>query len=269
MKLQFLTPAYRGLEGCHPEFIKSRDAVMGVEAQEAFKAAGITGIDFCYLPKVSALPIARCLLTAVALAKGAEITFWVDDDIAWRWQDVLMAIKSGLPIVGFPCLHKPDETGQPGTTLNYDVLGDEPICDPDKDWRQVQMIGTGAMLVRSYVYETMKKRRPHFIKIDFEHQLKELDIRSHTYDFFPSQVRDVRGFSCYVGEDVGFCMEADAAGFPVIMYCRSVTTHYRAITPEFPDNCGSYCNYLWVREAVREGRLNYTLPAHPSRVAVE
>jgi hypothetical protein len=221
---------------------------------QVLNSVGITSIVWRYLEWCSMLPLARNMLVAVALAEKADITFWIDDDIWTRVEDLATLINSRLPIVGMPCLHKPDEKGEVHFRLNYDIFDGDPVVDVEKDWRSVRMVGTGALLVRSEVYLAMQKRQQHFIKPDFTKQLPTLDVEPHLYDYFITGPRHMKGKVYYCGEDVGFCHDAAAVGYPTFMYCSGLTAHFAR------NGFGAMCDYRLIREQVLTGKANVELP---------
>jgi len=251
MRLIGLVPALRGIDGCHPEYHNAKMRLFN--SMDQLNAVGVTEMKFRHVEYCSMLGLARNLLVAVALSEDADITFWVDDDVWFRVEDLCAAIASRLPIVGFPCFHKPENDGQVHFRLNYDIFDNEPIVEVDKDWRHVKMVGTGAMMVRSEVYRAMQRRAPSFTKPDFEAQMQPLVLGPHLYDYFPIGVREHKDKRYYCGEDVGFCYEAGAAGYPVHLYCAGVTAHMRG-------QFGAICDYRAIREQVRTGAARVSLP---------
>ncbi len=252
MRLVGLIPALHGVEGCHPQHKAAKQRFLSPQAQQMLFDVGITEVKFRHVEHCSMLPLARNLLVSVALAEDADYTLWVDDDIWFRIEDIVAGIASTLPIVAYPCFHKPDPDGTAHFRLNYDIFDNEPIIDIEKDWRQVRMCGTGLMLVKAEVYHAMKKRTVQFTKPDFESQLQPLNLAPHLYDYFPGGPRELRGKVYYCGEDVGFCAEASASGYPVFMYCNGITAHMRG-------QYGATCDYKFIREQVRLGKAQFSL----------
>lgn len=255
MKLMVLCPAGRGRDGC-VEHHKSAIESMRTVGRSALMSVGISHVELRYLEFCSMLPLARNLLAAIALAESADITFWVDDDIWFRTEDLVTAIASQLPIVGLPCLHKPDQNGEMHFNLNYDIFDNEMTVDPDKDWRPVRMIGTGMMIVRTEVYRAMQRRAVKFKKPDFTKQMPNINVEPELYDYFKAGPREMKGSTYYCGEDVGFCHDAAAVGYPTFMYCSGVTGHFSRA------GFGAMCDYWAIREAVRAGSAKVDLLYH-------
>jgi hypothetical protein len=254
MRLVGLIPALHGVEGCHPAHKDAKQRLL--QMGEALASVGITQVRFRHVEHCSMLPLARDLLVSLALAEEADYTLWVDDDIWFRVEDIVAGIASTLPIVAYPCFHKPEPDGTMHFRLNYDIFEGEPIIDADKEWRQVRMCGTGLMLVKTEVYRAMQKRTVQFTSPDFEARMLNqygLTVGPHLFDYFVSGPRDMRGKVYFCGEDVGFCAEASAAGYPVFMYCSGITAHMRG-------QFGATCDYRAIREQVRQGTAQVSLP---------
>jgi hypothetical protein len=185
------------------------------------------GVDhhliFEFVDGMSLLPWARSLNIAACLGQGADYIFIVDDDVWFRREDIASAIKSDLPIVGFPVFLKTEDINC--RTLNYSVLPGDKFVDPDKDFRHVARIGTGAMLVKAEVFRALQKTRPFFLCEGFQSMRPEFKIQENCYDYFPTGVRDLDGAPRYIGEDYGFCMEAASVGYPAFAHGTSVTAH--------------------------------------------
>lgn len=260
MKLVGLVPAFHGVEGAHPDHKLAKERMLShPDALAQLKAVGIETVLFRHIERCSMLPMARSLLVAIALAEDADYVLWVDDDIWWRVEDVCAAVASKLPIVGFPCFHKPEPDGSRPFRLNYDIFDGEAVVETDKDWRHVLMIGTGLMLVKTEVFRAQQRVAQKFIKPDFE-AICPADIQPHVtrnmYEYFSGGVRPMKGDNYYCGEDVIWCMDADKVGYPVMMYCRGVTAHMlRGST------LGSLCDYARIREDVRVGLAGELLTA--------
>lgn len=241
------TPS-RDFKKAHPEYIRARDHLLKnglAMPKQQYQ------IRFVPVEGLSLLPMARSLLASACLAFGADYIFMVDDDIFFRSEDIRAAILSDLPIVGFPCLLREEESPDNGPkthTLNYSVFPDEPQIMPDKDWRQIAAIGTGAILIKREVFIAMQRHRPWFRSDMWVDTFKEAgyDVDPHTYDYFPTGVRELRGSPRYVGEDYGFCHEAQTAGYPIYLYGSSVTCHFHG-------SHGVLCDYASVRDLARKG----------------
>ena len=234
----------RSAKGQHPD---------SVRAVENFRKHGVPigeehFIQSEYTDGMSLIPWARSLNIAACLAQKADYIFIVDDDVWWRREDVAAAIKPQLPIVGFPVMLK---TQDPKTrTLNYSVFPGEPWVDPDKEFRHVPRIGTGAMLVKAEVFHALQKRRPWFAAKGYNAMRPELPIQDHTYDYFPVGVRDIDGTQAYVGEDYGFCIEAASAGYPSFASGTSITAHMIA-----GETDGYLCDMRQVRALRASGKV--------------
>lgn len=253
MKLVGLVPAFQGVEGCHPAHKQAKDAMLNNPAAiMQLKAVGIDTVVFRHIERCSMLPMARSLLVAIALAEGADYVLWVDDDIWWRVEDVCEAVRSKLAIVGFPCFHKPEPDGTRQFKLNYDILDNDPIVEPDLDFRHVLMIGTGAMVVKAEVFRAQQRVAKKFRKDEFVAMCPpHLPVADNLYEYFRCGVTRMKGDDYYCGEDVSWCLDADKVGYPTFMYCRSVTAHMLRGTEN-----GSLCDYLQIREDVRQGLVD-------------
>lgn len=253
LKLLGLVPAYHGVENAHPDHRRAKDRMLNhQDALMQLKAVGIDHIVFRHIERCSMLPMVRSLLAAIALAEDADYIFWVDDDIWWRVEDVCEAVRSDLPIVGFPCFHKPEPDGRREFKLNYDILDGDPVVDPDKDWRHVLMIGTGAMVVKAEVFRAQQRVTKKFRKDEFVALCPPgMPVVEHLYEYFDCGVREMKGDAFYCGEDVAWCLDVAKLGYPTFMYCRSVTAHMLR-----GSEYGSLCDYLKIREDVRAGVAN-------------
>lgn len=198
---------------------------------------------------MSLVPWARNLNVAACLAHGADYIFIVDDDVWFRREDIASAIEADLPIIGMPVMLKtPDPKSR---TLNYSVFPGEKWIDPDKDWRHVPRIGTGAMLVKAEVFYALQKRRPWFQASGYASFRPELPIEKHTYDYFPVGVRELDGMQAYVGEDYGFCIEAEGAGYPTFAHGTSMTAHMVAGEAD-----GYLCDMVDIRRRAKAGQID-------------
>lgn len=201
-----------------------------------------------FVDGMSLLPWARSLNIAGCLSQQPDYIFIIDDDVWFRREDIVSAIQSGLPIVGFPVMLKTQDLSV--RTLNYATFPGEPFIDPDKDFRQVARIGTGAMLVKAEVFYALQKTRPFFQCEGFQSMRPHLPIQQHCYDYFPTGVRDLDGVPVYIGEDYGFCMEAMDAGYPTFAHGMSVTAHMID-----GHNDGYLCDMVDMRGRVRRGEI--------------
>jgi hypothetical protein len=243
-RLMTLTPSFKGYQHAHSKHREAAHAMHHAEIKGRMAAAGISHYAHRYMNGCSMLPLARSLLAATALAFEADYIFWADDDIFWRAEDVISAVQSGLPIVGFPCFHKPEDDGQVHFRLNYDPLDGDEYVEKEKDWRQVLMVGTGAMLVKAEVFHALKRTRPHFQNPEYAKAFPNINAGPHLHDYFPTGVRDLHGIPVFCGEDVSFCLEADKVGYPVMLHGNSVTIHCRG-------DLGAICDYAAIRRDVR------------------
>jgi hypothetical protein len=202
-----------------------------------------------YTDGMSLIPWARSLNVAAALAHDPDYIFIIDDDVWFRKEDIASAIESKLPIVGLPVMLKTQDIRT--RTMNYAVFPGDPFIDLEKDFRHIPRIGTGALLVKAEVFHALKKTRPWFHADGYAKMRPDLPkIQENVYDYFPCGVQDVDGKPRYVGEDYGFCIEANKVGYPTYQHNFSMTAHMILGEPD-----GYLCDMLQMRRMAAEGKM--------------
>lgn len=222
-------------------------------AVDDFLRRGCLGLEFDhrtqveYVDFMTILPWARAMSVAACLAHGADWIVIADDDVWFRSHDIASSINNGLPITGFavPLRSSNEDTA----VMNYTVFTGEKLVDPDKDWRHIVAIGCGALVVKRDVFLAMQKHRPKFTPGAFAKKYGDLPIADHLYDYFPMGVRDLEGQPHYVGEDYGFCFEAQKAGYPIFLNGTAVTAHM------FGETKGLRLDYKEIREHCRTAQI--------------
>lgn len=131
--------------------------------------------------KQTILEIGRHRLVLQAMAIKAEYILWVDSDMTFQYDSLARLVDSGKDIIGCQALMR----CPPHASNTYDFEQKQVIYP--ENIQEVKYIGTGFLLVRTKVFETIGK--PYF---------------KTTYNDGDWQ-----------GEDLNFCDRARAAGFKI------------------------------------------------------
>lgn len=177
---------------------------------DAFREANIS-VTFGFVMNESLITRARNDLAAEFLATNCDYLLWLDSDHAFEASDILKMFKSDKDIIGAVC---------PKKSINWDLVrqaakadlqnleyftgnfatqfveGDYEF-DPNKPL-EVKNIGTGIMLVKRNVFETLKD---HVQTYRSNTSVDESKNGKVIYEFFATTIIDDQLYS----EDYYFC----------------------------------------------------------------
>jgi hypothetical protein len=143
----------------------------------------------------------RNALTQAAMDFGADWVLWVDDDIAFRAEDVFRLIAHDKDIVAGAAQKRTHKWAEPGA-----IMFDGDLIREDNGLIKARRVGTGFLLVRGDVFRRMADEglAPEYKTRDGAHG----DMTMRKWFWFDV---DTDGFD--VGEDYYFCNQASQLGY--------------------------------------------------------
>ncbi|MDA1051522.1 MAG: hypothetical protein O3C40_13720 [Planctomycetota bacterium] len=154
----------------------------------------------------SAIDQGRCQMASDALADGFEATFWIDTDIGFEADDVERLLAHDAPIVAATYPQK----GRRALTCHVLPGTEQLVFGEQGGLTEVLYVGTGFLLVRREVYETMQQRL-------------ELPICNERFDgrplvpYFLPMLREDGAGHWYLAEDFAFCERARRCGYHIML----------------------------------------------------
>ena len=137
--------------------------------------------------KTSLVPVGRTRAVRKALAARADSILFVDSDMIFPPNTLEILVKHDKPVIGATASSR---RHQQLTHIEMDGSSPKTLTDKDTGCREVKRTGTGVILIKREVFDTMKE--PYF-RIQYE------DDGSH------------------IGEDFYFCDCARKNGFPIFI----------------------------------------------------
>lgn len=156
------------------------------------------------------LALARSIITARAMSRGADKIFFIDDDIGWVPEDFWRLTAKGGIVVGFYPL-PPRQLGMDATlskqvTMSVRLFDDQPGLARDAGDTAVYGAGLGFACVDREIFEGLKETVRKFRRDGLTDAEND-----ELYDYFsPASHTDV-----WYGEDFAFCLRARAAGHTI------------------------------------------------------
>lgn len=154
----------------------------------------------------SAIDQGRCQMASDASADGFDATFWIDADIGFTADDVERLLAHDVPIVAATYPQK----GRRALTCHVLPGTEQLVFGEQGGLLEVLYVGTGFLLVRREVYETMG-------------QQLELPVCNERFPgrplvpyFLPMLRADGPGH-WYLAEDFAFCERARQCGFHIML----------------------------------------------------
>ncbi|MDP5103287.1 MAG: hypothetical protein NWP98_05125 [Erythrobacter sp.] len=235
--LMVATPLYGGAEA---DYLRS---VVGLTG--AAERAGVP-CAFAWLSNNAVIDRARNVLAAVFLQSDATHLVFVDGDIGFEPEALLdlisrMQSDDRLAVIGAPCpkrrinwslvasaAAKGLAQGEPAVLEKYSGIFALDPLDPQANFRvdaplELARVGTGLMVVRRDVIETLCARHP-----DLRYAADALDRESglagdHLTALFQPMIDPASGHM--LSDDYAFCYRVRAAGFRIWLAPWMRTTH--------------------------------------------
>ena len=186
MKIMFATPTYKGITD--PDFLDSLEATVTLCQAKGYETefALITGC--CYVQE------ARNKLVKQFIDSGADVLFFLDDDISWPAEAAIRLIEMPDDMVAGVYPLKQAVPEFPGV-IHTDV-SHYPVVRAD-GCISAAGVPTGFLRIRRNVIERMINAYPDQKYTDY----KDGASTETLHDLFPQGVRNGR----WVGEDYAFC----------------------------------------------------------------
>ena len=214
MRVVICTPCYSGKTAC-----AFTDSLIGTVTSppDGWQAAWAKHIGS---PN---LPMARAIVTAQAMAWGADRLFFIDDDISWDPIAFWGVVTQPRPIISgaYPMYTKVIDINRPlkeQVKVCYRPLKDEPT-DLGGGIERVFGTGFGWICIDRSVFEALK---PTTRKMEKEPLGDAVNVE--LFDYFngaPEREGDE-----HLGEDFAFCRRARNAGFDVLVDKNIPLTHH-------------------------------------------
>jgi hypothetical protein len=204
------TPMYGGV--CHGYFMKS---VMGLVMKLTYKGYKVTFND---LYNESLINRARNTLTELFLRSDADYLLFIDGDEGFNADGVIDMIDTDLDIIGaavpmkainWANVEKAAELKKPdlkrfGSYVNINFVNRQDlhkVADNPKKPLEVKNIGTGLLLIKRNVFETMKEHVGKYKSDQLD--LGGIKKGEYIYDFWKTQVDPEE--ERLLSEDYYFC----------------------------------------------------------------
>lgn len=171
-------------------------------------------IQLVHMSGCSIITRARNSLVNQFMESDCTDFLFIDADIRFKADDVirLLALSSGKDVVAGPYPRRAKDQ-MFFCDIAYNEHGGVELTE--EGLMRVDRIGTGFMLVRRHVFETLKEQHPEWkYWVDVEN--------THHYAFFDFAVTP----EGYIGEDYLFCDRARAAGFGIYIDTNINLGHY-------------------------------------------
>ena len=226
--LAFATPAYLATVSC------SYVASLTCSVVDLDKLGIRTKL--LWLTHCSLLPRARNALVAQFMASDFTHMLFVDGDISWPRDAVLKLLRYDLPLVGIAGLRRGGDAKPCIRPLSEENNSVE--YDRETGLVRVGAVGTGFMMIRRDVFETMERAYPNLKLPAGEEMAPETD--EHYYGFF--------NLSLGESEDFAFCQRYRAVGGEVYVDPRISLKHQGHTVYE-----GALTDYMKFPELDEEG----------------
>lgn len=205
----FLLPCYGGqvTESCFYSFLKFA------------KYAETTGIEYIVATHThtSLISLGRSIMLSQAVQDVPEWThvMWVDADIEWEPEHIMMLLAEDKDIIGgpYPCKTYPLKH----TSASKPIKGGEET----DSLIETYYVATGFMMIKRHVCEAMMKHYEDELK--FRYSTKTHGSRKFVDLFAP--IIEADNNDLYLTEDYAFCKRAKQIGFQVYMSKRFQLGH--------------------------------------------
>ncbi len=237
VRLMVATPLYGGAEA---------DYLRGVIGLVALAEKRGVAANFAFVSNNASINAARNLLAGVFLASDATHLLFCDGDIGFVPEQVLdlVALAQGddrLAVIGAPCpkrrvnwtlvaaaAAKGLAQGNPAELERYSGLFALDALDPAAGVRidqplELKRLGTGLMLIRRDVIETLCARHPELRYPVDPQERGEHGLGEHLYALFQPLFDSETGH--LLSDDYAFCHRAREAGFRIFAAPWMRTTH--------------------------------------------
>lgn len=205
----FLLPCYGGqiTESCFYSFLKFA------------KYAEATGIEYIVATHThtSLISLGRSIMLSQAVQDVSDWThlMWIDADIEWEPEHVMMLLAEDKDIIGgnYPCKSYPIKR----TSSN------KPVKDGEETNSLIETyyVATGFMLIKRHVCETMMKHYEEELK--FKYPTRKHRNRKFVDLFAP--IIEKENDDLYLTEDYAFCKRARDLGFKTYVSKRFKLGH--------------------------------------------
>lgn len=200
----FLLPCYGGTitESCFFSFMQFA------------RVAESYGIEYMIATHThtSLISLGRSIMLSQAVQEAKDWThvMWVDADIEWEPEHLLMLLAEDKDIIGgpYPCKSLPLK----------DSAANKPIENgiETKDLVETYYIATGFMLVKRHVCEAMMEH--YYDELKFRYSTR--NEKSYKFVDLFSPIIDANNDDLYLSEDYAFCKRAVDIGFKAFMSRR-------------------------------------------------
>lgn len=212
MKILIATPAYGGI--LTTKYFQAFIATLGVLNLEGHEVSVMT------LDRDALISRARNSCAMVALENKFDKLMFIDADIVWKPEHILMLLKSNKEIIGGTYPYKSLPIKLVYHTLSASTKSGH--LDPKTNELEVLHLPTGFMLIDISVFKKLSKTCPLYLTWD-----APTDVQKNVYDFFPIRLvkqpnTEIRK---YETEDWGFCSIAREAGFKIYLQTDCVVDH--------------------------------------------
>lgn len=165
------------------------------------------------------IQIARNELAMRCVETGADVCFFLDDDISWNPEDALRLIEMPDEIVAATYRYKTEQENYPVSVCTH--ANARPIVRNDGCIEATQ-VPTGFLRIRRSVFEKIKARHPERSYYRMQDGIR-LD---GLFDFFPQGLEDGQ----WIGEDYAFCrlwIRSDIDNNKIWVVPNITLSHYR------------------------------------------
>lgn len=182
------------------------------------------GFHWHSLDRESNMDLLRAESVAAFMQNPASHLVFIDADIGFNPLDVARAVAANKPIIGLPMRQKKMEL-----VPCFNTLGEEHLtCDPAQPVVEVESIGTGVMIIRRDVIQTMWNA--HVDPNQGGCLLEHTQYGPVVSLFKPIIDEDTRE---RMGADYSFCKRARGMGYTIHLLWQAKTTH----TGDFDFEC--------------------------------
>lgn len=188
-------------------------------------------------PKKMSIDVARNLLMMQTIQGGFDYLFMIDDDMELPFDVLPKLLEADKDIIGVGYLSKYDIKDGKNKLLAMvqSKKGQEYDYKPFKDFKkgqelyEVDVIGTGAILIKRHVLEDLYK---HYNQFVFEFRRDEYQTEKNKKD-------NTVEWS-YVSEDYVFCQRARRLGYKVWLHAGIPTKHCVKVLEKVEFNPSDY-----------------------------
>jgi len=205
----FLLPCYGGqvTESCFFSFMQFA------------RVAESYGVDYLIATHThsSLISLGRSIMLSQAILDCEDWTHvvWIDADIEWKPEHIMMLLAEDKDIIGgpYPCKSLPLKR----------TAADKPIADGEETDTLIETyyIATGFMMVKRHVCKAMMDH--YYDELKFRYPTRKEEYRRYVDLFAP--IIDENNEDLYLTEDYAFCKRAVDIGFKAYMSKRFELGH--------------------------------------------